>query len=109
MKLSSLERHHKNQFYDFEIKIQGNVLTRSAEHAASIFKVEVSEVWILSGYVCGLQGMWPIISAIGMLRGRWPIIPAIGTLEGRWPIIPAIGTLQGRWPVIQAIGTLQGR
>jgi hypothetical protein len=54
--LNSLDRHHKNQFYDFQIKIQGNVLACSAEHAASIFKVEVSEIWMLSGYVCGLQG-----------------------------------------------------
>jgi hypothetical protein len=77
VKLNSLDRHHKNQFYDFEIKIQGNVSARSAELAASIFKVEVSEVWMLSGYVCGLQS-WPVITAIDTLQGRWSIIPAIG-------------------------------
>jgi len=70
VKLNSLDRHHKIRFYDFEIKIQGNVLVSSAEHAASIFKVEVNEVWMLSGYVCGLQRRWPIIPAIGKLQGR---------------------------------------
>jgi hypothetical protein len=56
VKLNSLAKHQKKQFYDFEIKIQVNVLALSPEHAASIFKVEVSEVWMLSGCVGGLQG-----------------------------------------------------
>jgi hypothetical protein len=49
MKSYSLAKHQKTQFYDFEIKIQVNVLGPSAGYAASIFKVEVSEVWMLSG------------------------------------------------------------